>query len=329
MNWLLKAALQKGMSALPAAESANYLFQRHVTRTLPIGDAGVRRKFERALSHVRVFREHGAGMRPEDAVFYEFGAGWDLAVQLSYAALGVGRQTLVDIRPNIRLELVNATLASLARQRNEVAEIAGEPLRELGPANVESVEKLRDRFGIEYLAPLDARATGLPAASVDFVSSTNTLEHVPERDIAPVLREAARLLRPGGAMSFRIDMQDHASYSDTRLSVYHYLRFSDRAWGLVNSSLSYQNRLRLPDYRRLFAQAGLEVVDETVTGPTEEHLAALDRIELAPEFRRHSRDDLAARHLEVVLRPALPDAPEEREDLARVRGSRVRPGAGT
>ena len=328
MNWVVKAALQKGLSALPASESANYLFQRHVTRTLPIGDAGVRRKFERARAHVTRLRENGLRRPLAETVFYEFGAGWDLAIPLAYAALGVDRQILVDIRPNVRLELVNATLASLARRRAQLEDETGEELRDLGRPDVASVDELAHRFGIAYSAPRDARATGLAAGSVDAVTSTNTLEHVPEEEIGPILRECRRLLRPDGLMSFRIDMQDHASYSDPRVSPYAFLRFSDRTWDLVTSALSYQNRLRLPDYRRLFADAGLEVVAEEVTRPTEEHRAALARVRLAPRFQVYPREDVAARALEVVLRPRLPDGAEELEDVADAGAARVRPGAG-
>jgi SAM-dependent methyltransferase len=328
VNWLVKAVLQKGISALPNAEAANYVFQRRVTRSLPIGDGGVRRKFGRALEHVRVFAEHGAGRPPAESVFYEFGAGWDLAVPLAYAALGVGRQVLVDIRENLRVELVNATLASLARQRDALAAEAGSALRDLGPANVASAADLEERFGIAYLAPRDARATGLRAASVDFVSSTNTLEHVPERDVVPILRECARLLRDDRVMSFRIDMQDHASYSDPRVSAYHFLRFSDRAWRLLTSDLGYQNRLRLPDYRRLFRDAGLETLAERVTEPTAEHLAELARVPLAPRFRGYARGELAARAIAVVVRPRLPDRVEEVADLGGGGAARVRPRAG-
>jgi SAM-dependent methyltransferase len=329
VNWLVKAAVQKGVSALPAAERANYLFQRHVTRTLPIGEAGVARKLERALEHVRAYRRHGPGRPLGDAVFYEFGAGWDLAVPLAHAALGVGGQVLVDIRPNVRLELVNATLATLARRRAPLEEETGEPLRDLGPPDVGTLDELEGRFGISYLAPRDARRTGLPAASVDLVSSTNTLEHVPEGDIGPILAECARLLRPDGVMSFRIDMQDHASYSDGRVSAYNFLRFSDPAWRLVSSRLGYQNRLRLPDYRRIFREAGLEAVAENVTWPSDEDLAALERLDLAPRFRAYSSDELAARVQEVVLRPSLPDRAQERENVGRRGGARVGPRAGS
>jgi SAM-dependent methyltransferase len=301
MHWLVKRALQNGLSALPASESANYFFQRHVTRRLPIGDAGVARKFARANAHLRAFEHHGGGRPPGEAVAYEFGAGWDLAIPLSYAALGLGRQVLVDIRPNLRLELVNASIASLGRQRTTLEDQAGRELRDLGPASVGSAEELEDRFGIAYYAPRDARATGLPADSVDLVTSTNTLEHVPAEDIGPILRESARLLRPDGVLSFRIDMQDHASYIDPRRSPYDYLHYSERAWRIISPSLEYENRLRLSDYLRLFGEAGLTVVDQHVTRPEPEHLVALARVDLAPRFRAYAPDDLAARALEVVL----------------------------
>ena len=74
-------------------------------------------------------------------------------------------------------------------------------------------------------------------------------------------------------------------YFDLNLSRYHFLRFSDRAWGLVNSPLHFQNRLREPDYLRLVRESGLEVVSWTPSGPSADGLAELEALELAPRFR--------------------------------------------
>jgi SAM-dependent methyltransferase len=270
MRWIAKAALQRGLGLLPQGERLNYLFQRHVARSLPGGEPVVRRKLARARQHLDAF-----GRPVEDAVFYEFGAGWDLAIPLSYAALEVGQQVLVDIRPSARVELVNETIALL----NHTGELP--PLG--GP--VSSLADLENRFGITYLAPRDARATGLESESIDFVTSTDVCEHIPEGDLAQIFRECRRLLRPGGAISCRVDLQDHHAYFDPSLSPYHFLRFSDRAWRLVNSPLHFQNRLREPDYRRLVEAAGLEIVSWTPSGPSAEGLAELEAMELAPRFR--------------------------------------------
>jgi SAM-dependent methyltransferase len=283
MRWVAKAALQRGLGFLPRGESVNYLFQRHVARSLPAGESVFRRKFARATQHLAAYEEHGHGTPRGEAAFYEFGVGWDLAIPLAYAALGVGRQVLVDIRPSARAELVNDSLAAFERLWDELEQEAGRELRPLrGP--VSSVAELQ-RLGIEYLAPCDARATGLPAQSVDFVSSTDVCEHVPEADLAAIFRECRRLLRPGCAFSCRIDLQDHYSYFDSSLSRYNFLRYSDGTWRLINSPLHFQNRLRAPDYLRLVRDAGFEVVVERPSGPDEAGLRQLEALPLAERFR--------------------------------------------
>jgi len=301
MRWLAKAALQRGLGALPQGERLNYVFQRRVLRSLPAGDAALRRKFARAVQHLGVYREHGPGSAPGEACFYEFGAGWDLAIPLAYAMLGIGRQVLVDIRPSARLELVNDSISSFERLREELAAEAGQKLRPLG-GPLRALAELETHLGITYLAPCDARDTGLTAESVDFVSSTDTCEHIPEADLAAIFVECRRLLRPGGAFSCRIDLQDHYAYFDPSLSRYNFLRFSDGAWRLINSPLHHQNRLRSPDYLRLVRDAGFELVVERPSGPSEEGLAELETLPLAPRFRGYTPQELGVTVLSFVAR---------------------------
>jgi SAM-dependent methyltransferase len=299
MRWLAKAALQRGLGVLPEGERLNYVFQRRVLRSLPAGDAALRQKFSRALQHLGAYEEHGPGLPPGEATFYEFGAGWDLAIPLAYGLLGVGRQVLVDIRPSARVELVNDSLAAFQRLRPGLEEQAGRDLRPAGPP-IERLEELEERFGIRYLAPCDARATGLPEGSVEYVSSTDTCEHIPEDDLAGIFRECHRLLRPGGAFSCRIDLQDHYAYFDRSLSRYNFLRFSDRAWGVVNSPLHYQSRLRSPEYLRLVREAGFQLALEKPSGPSEEGLEELKGLPLAPRFRGYPLEELGVTVLSFV-----------------------------
>jgi SAM-dependent methyltransferase len=299
MRWLAKAAVQRGLGLVPQGERLNYVFQRHVLHSLPAGESVFRRKFSRAQQHLRAYEEHGPGTPAIASTFYEFGAGWDLAIPLSFVALGVGRQVLVDIRPSVRAELVNDSIGALGRLLDELASEAGRELRPLG-GPVESLDELEERFGIVYLAPRDARATGLADESIDFVSSTDTCEHIPEADLARIFRECHRLLRRGGAFSCRIDLQDHYAYFDRSLSRYHFLRFSDRAWSLVNSPLHHQNRLRAPDYLRLVGEAGLELVVEKPSGPSPEGLKELESLTIAPRFRDYSPDELGVTILSFV-----------------------------
>jgi len=301
MRWLAKAALQRGLGAVPQGEKLNYVFQRHVLHSFPVGDATVKQKFTRACSHLALYEEHGPGVSADEATFFEFGAGWDLAIPLAYAMLGVGRQIVIDIRPSARAELVSDTIAALERLRPELEEIAGGPLGDLG-GPIASVAELEPRFGIRYLAPCDARATGLPAGSVDFVSSTDTCEHIPRDDLAAIFAECRRLLRPGGAFSCRIDLQDHYAYFDRSLSRYNFLRYSDRTWALVNSPIHFQNRLRAPEYLGLVRDAGFDLVVDNPSGPNANGLDELAQLPLAPRFRVYSPEDLGVTILSFVSR---------------------------
>jgi SAM-dependent methyltransferase len=307
MRWLAKAAVQRGLGFFPGqGERVNYVFQRHLLRSLPAGEAGLRQKFLRATKHLDAYEKNGPGIPAADATFFEFGAGWDLAIPLAYALLGVGHQVVIDIRPSARRELVNDTMAAFERLRRELEAAAGRRLGHLG-GDVASLAELEPRLGIRYLAPCDARATGLPGSSVDFVSSTDTCEHIPAADLAAIFAECRRLLRPGGAFSCRIDLQDHYAYFDKSLSRYNFLRFPDRTWALVNSPLQFQNRLRAPEYLRLVRDAGFEVVAERPSGPSEEGRAELQALPLAERFRGFSLDELGVTVLGFVAR-ARPSA---------------------
>jgi SAM-dependent methyltransferase len=301
MRWLAKATLQRALGALPQGERLNYVFQRHVLHSFPLGDAAYRQKFTRAVNHLALYEEHGPDVPTAEATFFEFGAGWDLAIPLSYALLGVGRQIVIDIRPSARIELVNETMAALDRLRPELEVAAGRSLRELGEP-ITSIAELETRFGIHYLAPCDARGTGLRPGVVDFVSSTDVCEHIPAADLAGVFAECRRLLRPGGAFSCRIDLQDHYSYFDRSVSRYNFLRFPDRRWALVNSPLHYQNRLRSPDYLRLVRGAGLDLVAENPSGPSDEGRSELQNLPLAKQFRGYSPEELGVTILSFVAR---------------------------
>jgi SAM-dependent methyltransferase len=197
---------------------------------------------------------------------------------------------------------VNDSLAAFERLWDELEQETGHELHRLG-GPVGSVAELSARLGIEYLAPRDARATGFADGSVDFVSSTDTCEHIPEDDLAGIFAECHRLLRPGGAFSCRIDLADHYAYFDGSLSRYNFLRFSDRAWSLVNSPLHFQNRLRAPDYLRLVRAAGFELVVERPSGPSAEDLQQLSALPLAPRFRNgYSPAELGVTVLSFVAR---------------------------
>jgi hypothetical protein len=292
MDWRMKAALQNVFSRVPGGESLNHLFQKYVTRTLPIDAKRLSEIVERAGRHLKAIERHWD--RPvAGALFYEFGAGWDLASPLGFWCHGVERQLLVDIRDMLRLDVLNHTIGLFAH--------VDLPLPRRPGAPVASKAALRDSFGIDFRAPCDARATQLADGSVDVITSSNVLEHIPPADLASILRECHRILAADGIMSMLVDYQDHYSYFDSQITPYNFLRYSEREWQLFNPSLHYQNRLRHSDYVRLFAEAGLRILEVQPAPVGDADLSALRSVPLDARFERYASHDLAVRDARFVL----------------------------
>jgi hypothetical protein len=304
MRWIAKAAVQKGLSALPREDAVNYFFQRHLTHSLPRSGSNLRLHIELPSRHLQMFQKYGPCAIGE-ASFFEFGAGWDLIGPMTLYALGVNKQVLIDIRHNLRFELVEQAWSDLKQRTDEIEQVSGMPARDLGSEPPDSQEALEERFGITYMAPYDARDTGLPAHSFDFVSSTDTIERIPTADLQRIFVESVRLLSPKGLLSCTIDLQDLFSYFDPSISPYNFLKFSDRVWGLANSGLHSQSRRRYTDYLGMLDTAGLEIVEQDVDEATPEELADLRSLKLAPRFRDgYSIEQLGVKSAHFVARPA-------------------------
>jgi ubiquinone/menaquinone biosynthesis C-methylase UbiE len=153
--------------------------------------------------------------------------------------------------------------------------------------------KLKEYYGIDYRAPCDAKLTGIEPNSIDVITSTSTLEHIPLRSIQLILQECRRILRDDGLVSFIIDYTDHYAYFDSSISSYNYLKYSDTRWALFNSGLHFQNRLRHCDYLDLFRAAAFEVVDEQHPEATDTEMTAIARLPLAKKFACYALRELA------------------------------------
>jgi SAM-dependent methyltransferase len=264
MDWRLKCAAH-WLFSLPGLGRFYYKFKRHVARSVFRRPAELQDDLDMARRHFQHLSDY-VEAPPDQARCMEFGAGRDLINNLCLWCLGVDRQLCVDLNDILQPELVNSAIQSLH-------ELAAPDFKRLPDApdlpSASLVQELRDRFGIDFRAPFDARATGLPDGSLDFIYSTNTLEHVPPEEIMAILIECRRVLAPNGALSFKIDYADHYSYADKSISAYNFLRFSPGAWRVFNPPLHYQSRLRHADYAALFMASGFEILSDETILPTQ------------------------------------------------------------
>lgn len=285
--WWLKAAVQGALSQLPQPQRFNRMLQRYVTRSLQLRPQTFARKWERAQQHL----QHWGDARDRKAtVAVELGTGWHPIVPVGLALLGVEQVYTLDINPMISPRTLGEVLRAYAAGLDSGAVAVSGPratlLQSVARAPIVDVDETLARLGVAALV-VDARNTGLPAASVDLFVSNNTLEHVPADTIAAVFGEYARISAVDGVMSHFVDMSDHYAGFDRTITVYNFLRFSDAVWRMFNNELQYQNRLRVTDFRRLLDDQCWRIIVEKNTS---DH-AAFSRTSLAPKFAAYPPED--------------------------------------
>ncbi len=277
MNWKTKAALQKLISRLPAAERINYFLQTRITRNLPMSDEVFGQKINASQLHLEAFKGHHENI--EDGIAYEFGGGYDLAVPLLLYKAGIKQQVVADIK-----QLLKPILVADAARRS-------------GIATVNDLQEL----GIQYMAPFDARKTPFETSSITYIHSTDTLEHIPKNDILPILHECYRILKPGGVISCVIDLQDHYAYFDKALSKFNFYRFGEQEWQKkYNNGLQYQNRLLADDYYTFFALAGFAPVQINLSKADTDEVEELSKIGLHADFKNKPVEQLSNLRCHII-----------------------------
>ena len=168
-----------------------------------------------------------------------------------------------------------------------------------GDTELSSITK---RLGITYVAPADARNTDLPTGSIDYITSTSTLEHIPPADIALILQECRRILRVGGIASMIVDYSDHYSHFDKSIGAYRFPAILNIAnWKRYNSSFHFQNRLRHPQLVGLMGASGFDVV-EIRASPSAEDVQYIRDFPLAAPFREIPAEEIAICTAQIILR---------------------------
>lgn len=272
-----------------------YLFQRYVTHSLPRPDLD--HALDLSIEHCRLL-DRFSTTPLNQAMHFEFGAGWDLCNNICFYCQGIDRQITIDINQLARRDLINTVIDHIQQRRPPAMTRLPN-----GPLPRDFMPFLRQAYGIDYRPLCDASATGLDQASLDFITTTNTLEHIPRQSIQEILLECRRILKPGGLMSMKIDYSDHYSHADASITPYNFLQFTEEQWRKYNPSIHFQNRLRHRDHCELFQEAGFEVLHDQ--GEMPDH--GLEQVALlhpAPPFDSYEPEQLAVTSGWFVLRRA-------------------------
>lgn len=310
MNWKVKAHLLALLSRIPAGRNIYHKLQKvGGTNRLQLD-----RDLGRAFELVQLAK--GAEQNLIGAEVLEIGTGWRPLVPFVFALAGTKHITTIDVNPWLTHEYALETWKALRPRLEEIAAETGEPAADVKERyraidqHVEQLDELLAQIGITYVYPGDARETGLPDKTVDMVISSNVLEHIPLDLQTEIHRESLRILRVSGVAIHRFNPQDHYSTVDGNITHANFLQFSAREWEWYGGSgLAYHNRLRAPDYRKMFTDVGFEltVCRERVD---ERSLVAIEsgELKLSAEFAAYHPKELAVDYMWVVA--TKPDSKE-------------------
>lgn len=170
--------------------------------------------------------------------------------------------------------------------------------------NVGSVMTLKDgkvefvKERIEYLYPCQSYDIPVADASLDYVFSHATFEHV--ADPGQTVQAIYRVLRTGGITAHQIDLRDHADVSKPL----EFLKVDEHTWREQwkdpRRTAWHLNRWRASDFTSAFERAGFRIIRVHVnaTFPVDEAL----RGTLDPMFQNHTLEDLSQTGVMIVAR---------------------------
>jgi hypothetical protein len=307
-HWLIKSVAHRAISMLPGRHRCNALFQKYVTRSTQLTPE----RFSGRVDYARLHLDHFLELRPqrtEGFTVCELGTGWFPVVPLSLYLCGAGEVWTFDIAPLLTTDQVRETF-----DRFQECERSGDLARRLPGVRADRLKRLGEvvagagdsppeavlaQLGI-HVRVQDAQQTGLPLGKVDLFTSTGVLEYIPEPVLKNILLEFKRAGSSDAVHSHYLNLVDQYHYFDASITPFNFLRFPKGRWKYLNSPLSWLNRLRISDYRRLLAEAGYQITKEENTSGSREDLR---KVPLAPEFRGYSEADLLVLLSWVVAKP--------------------------
>lgn len=302
-KWVLKAVVQKSISYLPGGQKINYLFQKYVTKGVELSDVYFFDRLTHAREHIESY-ERFCPDAPLNSTL-EIGTGWYPVVPISLFLYGANDINTLDISPLLTKEYFKTTLDRFVKIINDGAlahYIKAKPKRLTELKRVYdsyaslSLTEILAAFKIKY-AIKDARQTDFSNGSFDLVSSNNTFEHIYPSILEGILKEFKRVVKKGGLMSHSIDMSDHFAHFDKAISVFNFLKYSNKQWQLIDNSIQPQSRLRINEYRDMYKKLGIPITMETVVRGDVE---VLKKLELDEKYAGEPIEEVSVIHCHLV-----------------------------
>jgi SAM-dependent methyltransferase len=326
MGWRNKARFAKAVAKLPPGISygAYYLIQRHFGTLRQMNPI---RCLKAGVAIVDLIRKR----KPEvtgSETFLEVGTGRCLSLPMALWLCGAFRTITVDLNPYLKAELVFEEIAYIRNHQDEVTTLFGphsqKPVfRERFDLLLRSgldLDRLLSLMNIEYHGSANAAQLELLDQSIDYHVSFMVLQHIRPAALAAILREARRLLKPGGLSVHYVVLGDLFSGFDHSISQVNFLQFSEEEWeSIAGNRYMYHNRLRADELRGLFEGAGLAVRDlDAKIDPVSLRALKANELPLDQRFRGKTPETNATATVWVTASPSASCSATSGESVAAI-----------
>ena len=293
LEYFARHAVKKALGLLPGG----FLIQEFTKRAIGHWDRVATEKYIRSKLLLKVSRFNVANIGPPRVVV-EQGTGWLGLDLVLFHLAGADCIVTYDTRPWLRPDLLRRNAEVLASSTEILKRWNG-----TDPARVdERAERIKhvlndpwptflEHLGVRIRVTRSMDRSEIEPGSVDLFYSDSVLEFADPRDIATLVRQARRFLRPSGLSFHVIDCFDR---NDQRIHRLAYLGYPELVWHLMTSKyLNYQNRLRMPEFAELFRRDGLpsRIANPVVTTDDLEYVRS--RLAHDPRFRDMRQEDIA------------------------------------
>ena len=286
-RYLGQHAAQKVLGAIPYGFGVQEFVKRATGRAERFADAGyVRRQLETKINHL-----NAADITPPGTVV-EQGTGWVGTDLVLFHLAGTRRVVTYDTMPWLRPDLLRRNVEILVGATDVVKRWRGTV-----PDDVDArAERLRakldapwdvllKRLGATVRVTRSMDRSEVAPASVDLFYSHSVLQFMDPRDLAVLVREARRFLKPSGHCFHTVDCFDSHANRDARIPRLAYLAWPEPAWNLLTSRyLNYQNRWRMPQFVALFRSEGFAARTLQAVVDAEDLAYVERRLARAPRF---------------------------------------------
>jgi len=139
--------------------------------------------------------------------------------------------------------------------------------------------------------------------TVEFVFSRFVLEHITPKDILKIHESIFNKSSSNIKILHLISPSDHRAYTDESISHYDFLKYSQDEWDKIQTKFDYHNRLRLPEYLKLFEKSGFEIKHLNYDDVNTESYKykKFKELKLNDDFKKFNEKDILAGNICVLL----------------------------